>query len=455
MRGVTAICAHMPGDYVERFTGVGVASELVCEACATSGAPAAEASAEVFARVRDHNRVRFEGSPQVIELASELTFAHEDIALDCPELADLHAVGSDDRNRWLGVTADGVLFELDLDRGEVREVMRVAIAAPLELHVSADGRYAAVVQARGVHGVIVELAAGRVIMQLEREDYYAVQCRFPFAFVTRRDRQLAIYSPQWNRLAAFDVQTNEALTARPPIAHTDRHYLDYFHSGLHVSPGGQMIADNGWHWHPFGRIATWNLERWLTDNVWESEDGRTRRETALRDEWDVPLCWLDDEHFAVWGYGDGLVDAAAEIYDARTGKLERWFAGPERSDFVFDRVLFVLGESTTVWDVERGGRLLSDRSTSRYHPSAKCFATPPKSGRITISRLRGLDAKAPWATDAIRTLAGSIDELQVGLGVLGDALDDAGCTDEQMLAHCRQPGPHGARCWVLDRLGVG
>jgi hypothetical protein len=445
----------MPGDYVERFTGVGVASELRCEDCATSGAPVVEASDEAIARVRDHMRLRFEGSPQVIELASELTFAHREIVIDCPDLADLRALGGDDRNRWLGVTADGVLLELDLDRGQVREVARVTMPPWPELHVSSDGRYAAVVQERGVHGFIIELASGRVTMQLAREDYYAQHCDFPFAFVARGDRQLAIYAPQRNRLAVFDVQTHEALTARPPMTAADRHYLDYFHCGLHVSPGGVMIADNGWRWHPYGRVATWSLERWLTENVWESEDGRTRRESASREEWDVPLCWLDDTRFVVCGHGDGdtLVDAAVEIYDARTGKLERWFAGPEGFDLVHDRVLFVLGESTTVWDVDRGGRLLSDRATARYHPSAKCFATLPKDNRMTISRLRGLDAT--WATDAIRALAASIDDLHAGLGVLADALADAGCTDEQMLAHCRQPGPHGARCWVLDRLGVG
>jgi hypothetical protein len=36
--------------------------------------------------------------------------------------------------------------------------------------------------------------------------------------------------------------------------------------------------------------------------------------------------------------------------------------------------------------------------------------------------------------------------------VLGDALEAVGCTDREMLAHCQAPGPHGDRCWVLDRL---
>jgi hypothetical protein len=38
------------------------------------------------------------------------------------------------------------------------------------------------------------------------------------------------------------------------------------------------------------------------------------------------------------------------------------------------------------------------------------------------------------------------------LPVLADALEEAGCTDEQILAHCRGPGPHVRGCWVVDLI---
>ena len=34
--------------------------------------------------------------------------------------------------------------------------------------------------------------------------------------------------------------------------------------------------------------------------------------------------------------------------------------------------------------------------------------------------------------------------------VLGDALIDAGCEDEQVITHCRGDGPHVRGCWVVD-----
>ncbi len=36
--------------------------------------------------------------------------------------------------------------------------------------------------------------------------------------------------------------------------------------------------------------------------------------------------------------------------------------------------------------------------------------------------------------------------------VLGDALEEAGCTEEAILSHCRERGGHVRGCWVLDQL---
>jgi hypothetical protein len=38
------------------------------------------------------------------------------------------------------------------------------------------------------------------------------------------------------------------------------------------------------------------------------------------------------------------------------------------------------------------------------------------------------------------------------LPFLADALEDAGCTDAEILGHCRGPGPHVRGCWLLDLL---
>jgi hypothetical protein len=38
------------------------------------------------------------------------------------------------------------------------------------------------------------------------------------------------------------------------------------------------------------------------------------------------------------------------------------------------------------------------------------------------------------------------------LPILADALEEAGCEDEQLLTHLRSPGPHVRGCWALDLI---
>jgi hypothetical protein len=36
--------------------------------------------------------------------------------------------------------------------------------------------------------------------------------------------------------------------------------------------------------------------------------------------------------------------------------------------------------------------------------------------------------------------------------ILADALEEAGCTNADILSHCRQPGEHVRGCWVVDLI---
>jgi hypothetical protein len=38
------------------------------------------------------------------------------------------------------------------------------------------------------------------------------------------------------------------------------------------------------------------------------------------------------------------------------------------------------------------------------------------------------------------------------LGILADALEEAGCDNADVLNHCRSAGPHVRGCWVIDLL---
>ena len=59
-----------------------------------------------------------------------------------------------------------------------------------------------------------------------------------------------------------------------------------------------------------------------------------------------------------------------------------------------------------------------------------------------------------WDDEMVPRLAGRIYEERDWdrLPILADALEEAGCTQEDILAHLRGPGPHVRGCWVLNLL---
>jgi hypothetical protein len=59
-----------------------------------------------------------------------------------------------------------------------------------------------------------------------------------------------------------------------------------------------------------------------------------------------------------------------------------------------------------------------------------------------------------WLSSTVQNLANSIyaDQAFDRLPILADAIEDAGCTDAKILAHCREPGSHVRGCFVVDLL---
>ncbi len=59
-----------------------------------------------------------------------------------------------------------------------------------------------------------------------------------------------------------------------------------------------------------------------------------------------------------------------------------------------------------------------------------------------------------WLTEPVKGLAAEAYENHRFdiLPILGTTLEKAGCSDQAMLRHCREPGLHARGCWVLDRV---
>jgi hypothetical protein len=59
-----------------------------------------------------------------------------------------------------------------------------------------------------------------------------------------------------------------------------------------------------------------------------------------------------------------------------------------------------------------------------------------------------------WQDGAVPRLARALYEERGfdHLPILADALEEAGCTDAEILGHCRGPGSHTRGCWLVDSL---
>jgi hypothetical protein len=65
---------------------------------------------------------------------------------------------------------------------------------------------------------------------------------------------------------------------------------------------------------------------------------------------------------------------------------------------------------------------------------------------------RLIAVRPEWLTPAVINLSRVIydDRAFDRLPMLADALEDAGCTDAELLGHLRSPGPHVRGCWAVD-----
>jgi hypothetical protein len=73
---------------------------------------------------------------------------------------------------------------------------------------------------------------------------------------------------------------------------------------------------------------------------------------------------------------------------------------------------------------------------------------------VGLLPFRPVTLRPAWLSATAKQLAVTIYEDRTfdRLPILADALEEAGCTDADVLAHCRGPGPHVRGCWALDLI---
>lgn len=418
----TKICSHVAdadvGDvsYYRYFTGNGTEYYLVCEECSKKPENLVDNLREVLCDTfSEYDNYLFtcngiKGYPQIKSRKTQLRFEHVNVRLNLridEKVLDYKPLDNCQNCEVIALTESFRLIKIDLKNYVHIELCRISsntqidITEELSLKLSKQGDLSAIVNTKGQHGVVIDNNSGRVLMQLDRGDYCNDASIFPVEFIEWKGQTLIIHGTEWNKLNISDPITGEMLTKRelaqaPKIAEgkfTCDHYLDYFHASILASENYEWVVDNGWVWHPVGEVVTWSIKRWLEDNIWESEDGQSRKVLCYRNYyWEGVICWIDANRVAVYGFGDddNLILPAVRVFDVISGKELFWFVGPDNW-LIFDAYLFSSASKTgmKVWDINTGELLHVDKTMHPqvYHKGAKTFVTMISENEFKLSRL--------------------------------------------------------------------
>jgi hypothetical protein len=314
---------------------------------------------------------------------------------------DIAPINHSRESTWIVLADDGRIFRFNAETGEFAQVARSSVPAEPDhkpfadhalrqrLHVSNRGEFIAVVNDYGRHGQVIDVRTGKITLTVDGGKYHPETVPLSFAFADSDMRVVAIHRTEWNRLDFSDPATGKLLSERGPISYQQgkeqpEHHLDYFHGALYVNPPSTRILDDGWIWHPVGVPTAWSLDRWFSENPWESEDGPSRNQMCIRTYyWDNGMCWLDESRVVIAGIGDGDTDIiqGARVFDVtRSGKpgphaRSDWnwaleviaFPGPTGKFFSDGVSLFSSDEEgLSRWCIEDGART---GHLPQFHPT--------------------------------------------------------------------------------------
>jgi hypothetical protein len=199
----------------------------------------------------------------------------------------------------------------------------------------------------------------------------------------------------------------------------------------------------------------------MTEAGWLACDGPRPMLTFLRD-------WASDRKMRLFGCacyrslwvrfssdwrGTELVDAAEAYADGAIGKQAFKLIRKRVETFEGPRV------SGVAWEAA---------ARSSQHCLGEIFPPPgrpvvrerPEELPVHVALLRDIFGNPfrpatldrAWLTSTVTALASQMYESRdfTAMPILADALQDAGCDSEDVLGHCRGPGPHVRGCWVVD-----
>ncbi|HEY1190427.1 MAG TPA: hypothetical protein VGE74_22525 [Gemmata sp.] len=170
--------------------------------------------------------------------------------------------------------------------------------------------------------------------------------------------------------------------------------------------------------------------------------------------------WNAVEAGEVWADRDEPPPEAADIFQRLNGpSFDRQYIGPSKpGEWTWLAVACVWGEEEVANEFDWGP------PTHRYPPPTFDLTSGGESHlapapalvfrELSTNPFVPLTWKPDWFTSTVCDIAAHIYEAREfgAMPILADALQDAGCDAEPVLAHCRMNRPHARGCWVLDAI---
>ena len=181
----------------------------------------------------------------------------------------------------------------------------------------------------------------------------------------------------------------------------------------------------------------------------------------------VGACCIPDSEFeGMWRYAGAVQDAEAFAFSLRHGDWLRAVANVAEAasgDFPFP------GEtpSDPAHSHKKKSKKAKAEIAAAQNQARERYDQERKSHRertlwqfanefrdVAGNPFRPVTFDPAWRTETVVGLATGIDEAGAyeRLPILADALQEAGCEDEQVLSHARGPGPHVRGCWLIDMI---
>ena len=169
--------------------------------------------------------------------------------------------------------------------------------------------------------------------------------------------------------------------------------------------------------------------------------------------------WDRDAVVTAERYADGLTDLD-ELAEAASSTTSDWTAAFACAEAASVESAFAAAEHASgnaAWEV--GSQIASRNDVDEDdNPVTVVARLGEMALQASLARdifgnpLRPVVVDPGWLTETAVGIARGIydDRAFERMPILADALQDAGCEDEQVLSHCREPGTHVRGCWVVD-----